>query len=124
MSQFDDIEKQINERLRKINASALVAVSDSIIRKTPVDTGIAKSSWFFAIGQPSNDKSESTRDSLGAMRVEVQPMKVGEAGYFVNNLPYILGLEYGASDQSPNGMVRLSVSNWQSYVNKAARAIK
>lgn len=125
MSQFDDIERAINERVRKINAAALVAVSDSIVRRSPVDTGMFKGSWFFAIGAPSNQsEGETGRDSLGAMKIEVDPMKIGQVGYFVSNLPYAVPLEFGSSDQAPSGVVRLSVANWQKFVSRAARVVK
>lgn len=40
------------------------------------------------------------------MTAGVQPLKLGDTAYLVNNLPYAVPLEYGHSSQAPAGMVR------------------
>jgi hypothetical protein len=37
--------------------------------------------------------------------------KMGDTVYLLNNCPYILGLEYGTSNQAPNGMVRAAIND-------------
>ena len=124
MGQFDDIARSIKETHSKINRAALISVSTQIIQRTPVDTAMAKSSWQFGIGTEPDGIVTSTTDSVGAMKVTVSPMKVGERGYFINGQPYIIPLEFGWSAQAPRGMLRISVANWQKFVDRATRAVK
>ena len=72
---------------RKFQAIVLTSFN-KIKNRTPVDTGLAKSSWRVEIDQP-------------------------EEGYFTaeiwNGVVYIVRLEYGWSKQAPAGMVRITL---------------
>jgi hypothetical protein len=47
----------------------------------------------------------------------------GKVHYLTNNLPYAYRLEYGWSRQAPNGMVGVTVVEFQSIVNAAAKDV-
>ena len=85
-----------------------------VIYKTPVDTGLARNSWFTGINSIPTEVGETAKrggkDSRERMKSELADIKIeGQTIYLVNNLPYIQKLEFGASDQAPQGMVRLSI---------------
>jgi hypothetical protein len=65
--------------------------------RTPVDTGYARSRW------------QMVKTSAGL-------------GYVISNdAPYIVRLEYGYSQQAPQGMVRITGAEWPEIVAWAAR---
>lgn len=84
------------------------------VMKTPVDTGLARNSWFTGNGAIPAPKSgapnPSGSDSITRISVDIGELKIeGQTIYLINNLPYIQNLEYGGSKQAPQGMVRLSI---------------
>lgn len=121
VSQFDVISAKVKFRHDEINRRALIAVSRFVILKTPVDTGIARTGWQFGVGNKPGGEADG--DPINALIVAVQPMKVGQLGYFINVVPYILPLEYGHSKQAPSGMLRITIARWNSIVRKAAREV-
>lgn len=91
--------------------------------------GRARANWATSIGAPSfkvtfdTDKSGKATIADGASTLALadgeQPV------YIMNSVPYIRALEYeGHSSQAPAGMVRVTVSEFQSFVDAAARSIK
>lgn len=84
------------------------------VLKTPVDTGLARNSWFTGNGTiPAGGQGgakASGADSINRISAEIGSLKIeGQTIYLINNLPYIQKLEYGSSKQAPQGMVRLSI---------------
>lgn len=43
--------------------------------------------------------------------------------WMMNNVPYAIPLEYGHSKQSPAGVVRVTIAEFQSFVNDAVREL-
>lgn len=101
-----------------------ISVSDSLITKSPVDTGRFRANW--QVGQGAIDaattdgkdkEGELTKDRLAA---EIQAIPAGGVTYISNSLPYAQALEYGHSQaQAPNGMVRVTAAEFQKYVDDA-----
>lgn len=114
-----------------------------IVIKSPVDTGRFKSNWQAAVGTVprgtlgladsvthGEDGKERARGaardaaagSAAFARVNAVALsgKAGDVIYLVNNLHYANALEYGHSSQAPEGMVRLSILEWNTAVRKAA----
>jgi hypothetical protein len=102
-------------------------MSSSVVIKTPVDTGRARGAWQCAIGSiPAgqvNHLDKAGAATIAQINAKVGTAKAGDVVYLVANLPYINALEYGHSKQSPNGMVRLSIAQFNAFVNKAAQAV-
>lgn len=118
--QFALISEKIKAKQEEINRRALFAMSRRILLKTPVDTGEARTGWSFGVG---GEGTPSEGDTLNAILVAIEPMKVGQLGFFLNKVPHIIPLEYGHSKQAPSGMVRISVAQWDRVVAKAAREV-
>jgi hypothetical protein len=87
--------------------------------------GQAKGNWFATLGAPSSAVG-APKDKTGAATID-QAAKVainaaGNIFYLVNNLPYIRRLEYeGWSSQAPQGMVRITVTEFNQSIKKAIR---
>lgn len=95
-----------------------------VIKRTPVDTGRAKSNWFVSEGVPSTQINQRTdKSNLGnigkhsAQELKSITINLG-FDFLTNNLPYIGSLEYGRSDQAPLGMVRTTLRQFVKIANK------
>lgn len=99
-----------------------------VIQKSPVDTGRFKGNWQVAIGSiPSgtlqvDDKAGTA--TIAKVTAETLNLRAGQTITLVNNLEYARALEYGHSKQAPNGMVRLTVTEFGGVVNKAANDVR
>lgn len=110
----------------KVLRKVVFDITREIIQKTPVDTGHARSNWFWGVQVVSDEDatlSKSGAPSLARAASFASTVRSGGVVYLTNNLPYILPLEFGSSQQAPAGMVRITVSRWQSIVDRAARAL-
>src|SRR5690606_26492885 len=93
----------------------------NVITETPVDEGTARGNWQTSVGQPKT----GTIDRVGADAAIAEvnaavPDEAGQVVYLSNDLPYIRKLEYGHSDQAPQGMVRLNAAKWPQIVQEQA----
>ncbi len=120
----------VNLVIRKISLD----IFSRVILKSPVDTGRFRGNWQVGIGSmPSGTLSVNDKDGSMAMG-KVTAALLGQGGqfsaragdviYLVNNLAYAQALEYGHSKQAPNGMVRLTLTEFPQVVNKAAGEVR
>lgn len=98
----------------------------SLIARSPVDTGRFKNNWMPGEGTVNTSLTDSTTgDALGKIGAAVGGWNVGKGVFYISNsLPYARRLEYGWSDQAPQGMVRLTVQRFKDHVRKAAEEMK
>lgn len=96
-----------------------------IVMKTPVDTGAARANWQVGITFPPDGKVEAVDKSGGAtvagVAQTVSAIRAGGITYIVNNLPYVMALEFGSSKQAPQGMVRTTLASIESSLGRAMR---
>lgn len=117
-------EKNSQTVVRKIS----IDLFSKTVLRTPVDTGRARANWNCSIGAPSFTVSQKTDKSGTATQAGIRGTlgnwKDGDI-YLMNSLPYIRRLEYdGWSGQAPQGMVRVTVTEFQTFVDAAARSIQ
>jgi len=104
------VEQRMNEKV--IRAS--IAVSQTVILSTPVDTGRARNNWFLSLDRPLLNPTEET-DISGFARIDsnntkVKSRKPGSGSvYITNNVHYIGLLNAGSSSQAPAGFVEKGV---------------
>lgn len=114
--------EKVGQGLDQVVRASEIDLSTRIIKRTPVDTGRARGNWFPSVDTPItkfDNASKSAATSISAA-VAVANNAVGRKYYLTNNLPYIFRLEYqGWSNQAPNGMVRVSVIEFQQALTKA-----
>ena len=102
------LKESANDDVRGVYFSGLSAV----IKGTPVDEGRARNNWFLSENNPSESitDSESKSGSGSISQLSHIPKNVMNTKvFFTNNLPYIKRLEYGWSQQAPDGWVRRTV---------------
>ena len=93
-----------------------------LAERTPKKTGRAAASWDVSLDQPGDSvQPEGSRFSEEAAITAAQQHGHGLAGklranpwrviWLFNNIPYIIPLEHGHSQQAPNGMAALTVAD-------------
>ena len=105
-------------QILRVAKEATSEAGNRIIARTPVDTGFARAGWFPTVnGQPGLGQ--------GAVVAEVSfsGLKIGDRLGLASNVEYIVGLEYGHSAQAPEGMVRVTVMQWQAIVAEVATRV-
>lgn len=114
-------------RMDQVVRKICIDLTSDLVRLTPVDTGLARSSWFFGTFRKTDvgaDRVKSGSPSITRSAEFAANLKAGGIFYITNNLPYIMQLEYGSSRQAPGGMARITVDNWQARVDKIARSLR
>lgn len=91
-------------------ASAMEAYS-RVKERTPVDTGFAQASWWMSLGE------------TGSPGQVVYAASLGDVIRVANSARYIVPLEYGHSKKRPEGMVRVTLAEWDSIVDEQARRL-
>lgn len=93
------------------------------VNSTPVDTGRLRGNWLVSTGSPI--VSELARfDKTGAVvqgEIVQAVQGAGAVNYLTNNLPYAERIEYGYSDQAPEGMVRINFARITSIIEDVAK---
>lgn len=124
--QLEAFSKKSKIRMDQVVRKVLVDMTADLVRLTPVDTGHARSNWFFGYEPPSTidpTALQSGSPSFNRMNIFAAALRAGGVFYITNNVPYILRLEFGSSQQAPNGMARITVDRWQARVNKIVQSL-
>lgn len=127
---------------RLVVKKVVLDLGSSIVMKTPVgdpDTwlmpappgyvgGRARGSWQYQKGTPAEGEPGGVDagggSSIGRIMAGVASGDAAAVHYITSNVPYMRELEYeGHSKQAPAGMVRVSVVEFQSHVDRAARSL-
>ena len=122
-SDWKKIESKINHVLNSGIRATIFEISAAIIKDTPVDTGRARGNWQASIGSGEAGtidrfgQSEAIADVSNAASIAV-----GKVYFLTNNVEYIERLEFGWSKQSPSGMVRKNLQNFDRLLAKNIKA--
>jgi hypothetical protein len=107
-------------------------VGDPSKWKSPAPAGYVggrlRANWNTSIGGPDLSTTVDTDASGSAVVARGQNVLRGVDGerdvYIMNSLPYVRRIEYeGWSSQARAGMVRVTVAEFQTFVNKAVRSL-
>lgn len=93
-----------------------------LVLRSPVDTGRFRANWQVDIGQAPEGTLETT-DKGGASTVsrgdtKLAAVQAGQSVFLVNNLPYAQVLEDGSSSQAPQGMVAITVQEFNEALSR------
>lgn len=116
---FDDLDGVLEDTVKRVS----LAVTAELQRATPVDVGWARANWvpsisvaFSGLRTPEDDrkKKELLSTALSAQAAGIARVatsyKINMGSIFVtNNVPYIIELDQGSSQQAPSGFVRGAV---------------
>lgn len=117
--------KKQGQKINDTRNSVAIQMYNSVVEKTPIDTGRARGNWHCSKGSPLSAVSERTADSpLSEEVAKISSTSGDDTIYIQNNLPYINRLENGWSGQAPQGMVRLTVQEIKSFIEKAVKENK
>lgn len=104
-----------------------IKLYSQIIMASPVDTGRFRMNWQVSNKTPATGiliaDDPSGRRATGRMTAYVTTSPEWEDFCFTNNLPYADRLEFGYSQQAPQGMVRVTVTRFQRLIDEAAARI-
>ena len=126
--QFDAAAREAEEKAEKVFRGTSLAMFSSIVKRTPVDTGRLKGNWQAEINTiPQGDKESSNPVSDANQNIGGARLK--DDIYLVNNLPYAETIENGrvgnkGSNQAPQGMVKITVAEFQREIEKQANKIR
>lgn len=99
-----------------------IELFSKVINKTPVDTGRLRSNWIPSFNSPNIEKTEFKKSGAtvkGEVIGKMQSYNGENSIYLSNNLPYVNRIEYDShSNQAPSGMVRISLIEIKSFINK------
>lgn len=113
----------INLVLRKFSLEAL----SFVIQMSPVLSGRFKGNWQAQIGSYPTDSllrtDKSGQITIGQVSAVVQTFTSGSVLYMVNNVSYARALEYGHSKQAPEGMVRVTVAHFNTFLANAVKGL-
>lgn len=135
----DKTNKVADAVVRKI----VIDVGTALVMKSPVGDakywthlapkgyvgGRFRGNWQYAEGEPDASTSE-TIDPSGSATIsgivgKIDEKAAGKVHYITNSLPYAIRLEDGWSyRQAPNGMVHLTVAEFEPIVKEAAEALR
>ena len=107
--QYRAISDQVDQIAGKAVAVATLEVLRELKRRTPVDTGHARSNWIPTTGAPHRAVEQGSAGA--AQAVGEVAIATGRAAktFISNNVPYIQRLDQGHSQKAPTGFVRQSV---------------
>lgn len=98
-----------------------------LIQRSPVDTGRFRQNWQLSITNPPagviSVAGTSEAPASAPSAPEIAPGVLGKTLFIGNNLPYAVRLEYGHSNQAPQGMVGLTLQRFQSIADDNAHKV-
>ena len=122
MSDIDTAFANLELFGEKIVRGTLLGMTSKIITRSPVDTGRFRNNWIPSFDAPaSGTASNASGNSASSAAQAITQWQVGQTFYLTNNLPYSVRLEFGHSPQAPNGMLRLTLAEYQTEMKKAAK---
>jgi hypothetical protein len=130
-----EIANRAGDRADQFVRGVMFELSARFIVRSPVDTGRFRGNWFYSFG------ARSTRTTGADVEAAAQIYQGGGGGYsaevnglremptqhlagvhfITNNLPYAWPLERGHSGQAPQGIVGLTVLEFASIADGAAK---
>lgn len=124
-SQVTDFVKTVKRRQALVTQKLGEEILTSVVRLSPVDTGLFRNNWRVGINAPFRGVVSTTdrtgNRAIGVGKRTMARVKAGDVLFISNNLSYAQRLEYGWSRQAPYGMVRITMGRYQAMLAKAVR---
>ena len=121
---FRRLLAKVGDRAEQTVRVFALQIGTELIRRSPVDTGRFRGNWqigFYNIEYSTDSANDQSGGiAMDRLLARLASWKAGQTINITNSLPYAQRLEYGWSQQAPQGMVRLTVMNFKNYVRGAA----
>lgn len=134
--------KKAPEQVRVVVRKASIDLLTATVYRTPVGNpdlwkskppkgyvgGRLRANWNVSLVAPDTTTTDAI-DKDGGATVNRGSAEIGQADgikdiWMMNSLPYAIPIEYGHSGvQAPAGMVRVSVAEFQAFVDQAAASL-
>lgn len=112
----------------KVMRQVSIKLFSAIIKASPVDTGRFRMNWMASGGTHTSGTTDATDKSGNTATGNATSFVLKAPDWreftLTNNLPYAQRLEYGWSQQAPQGFVRVNVSRFQQLINEEANKVK
>ncbi|QQV88042.1 tail protein [Escherichia phage phiWAO78-1] len=112
----------------KVMRQVSIKLFSAIIKASPVDTGRFRMNWMASGGTPASGTTDATDKSGNTATGNATSFVLKATDWreftLTNNLPYAQRLEYGWSQQAPQGVVRTNISRFQQLINEEANKVK
>lgn len=126
---FEDIINQwveeVEVKTEDILQTSTYLIGKEVVTLSPVDTGLFKGNWQLTIDAPTDHSlvryDKDGTQVLSDMSRVVRTFTPGQIAYIQNTVEYGYDLEYGSSNQAPDGMVRITEAKFQMIVDQAIR---
>ena len=128
------LASKVNHNGAKFVRKVVLDGMTQLIRQNPVDTGRSKAAWSTSIGSvgseipemtggktPHNTKS-SPVDFARSVK-GISKYKLGQTMFLFNNMPYMMPLDTGTSEQAPKGWIRNTAISMQKKLNEIKELI-
>lgn len=125
LSKFVDLTE---DKMEVVVKKSFIGLSADIIKDTPVDQGRLRGNWFPDVNKFSSETTEAADPSgaktIAKVAAETNKFRLGDTLTLTNNMPYAERIEFeGWSKKAPQGMVRINILRWQTYLDKEARKL-
>ena len=117
-----DLANRVPKNANKAVRTVALAVDQTVVMATPVDTGRARSNWQVQVGFMASDVidpyvpgaggstvAQNTQAALEQGKIAISAAAPGQEIHITNNLAYIGALNDGHSAQAPAGFVEEAV---------------
>ena len=128
-SDINQFSRKIAANTEEVFIGTSLAMYASIIKRTPVDKGRLVANWQVDLNKAATgeldgyDKTKTKTLKKGT--AQIQKATLVDEIYFTNNLPYAHDIEYGGSPiKSPEGMVRVTLEEFDIEVKKQAKKVQ
>jgi hypothetical protein len=117
----------LGKRINVVHKEISIKMFNQIVMATPVDTGEARGGWNASMSYP--DLSETgRRDPTGAAALKDIESTIkadrSQIAFLSNSVGHIVPLEYGWSKQAPEGMVRITVTSFNTMIREVIQDAK
>lgn len=124
--ELDDFAKEFPSTANQIIRLVALEALKNVVLATPVDTGRARSNWFIGIDSPVEDETDDTdyQSNLATESKKLLSPVGSNIIWLTNNLPYIVRLNEGWSEQAPEGFVEKSVVAAERAIEKSVKRMR
>lgn len=120
----EETEQSIDDVLQTV----VLMVGKSVVTLSPVKTGLFKGNWQLTIYGSANSslirRDPEGNSTLADIAATANTFTAGQVAYIQNMVTYGYDLEYGYSNQAPEGIVRVTALKFAQIVEDAVRLHK
>lgn len=119
--QIEAFAKKANISIDRAIRGTSIKLFSAIILASPVDTGRFRANWQASNDRPASGEVNGFADPVNKVATYINGAPFANEFTLANNLPYAYKLEFGYSNQAPQGMVRINVARFQRILDEQAR---